>query len=151
MALCARSRLTRSALRVVLAGSPKRQIDIAPSRKACTPVCGNKRGGSVFAYEPRSNRLNGSTLDRKGREIMMESEASRHAEENKKLVGNNIAALRKKQKLTKGFLYDMATISKPTLNGIESGKGNATISTLTKVADALGVTVGDLFNPLSDK
>lgn len=90
-------------------------------------------------------------MDRKGREIMMESEASRHAEENKKLVGNNIAALRKKQKLTKGFLCDMATISKPTLNGIESGKGNATISTLTKVADALGVTVGDLFNPLSDK
>ena len=77
---------------------------------------------------------------------MMESEASRHAEENKKLVGNNIAALRKKQKLTKGLLCDMATISKPTLNGI-----NATISTLTKVADALGVTVGELFNPLSDK
>ena len=67
------------------------------------------------------------------------------------VTGNNIAALRKKQKLTKGFLCDMATISKPTLNGIESGKGNATISTLTKVADALGVTVGDLFNPLSDK
>ena len=60
-------------------------------------------------------------MDRKGREIMMESEASRHAEENKKLVGNNIAALRKKQKLTKGLLCDMATISKPTLNGIESG------------------------------
>jgi transcriptional regulator with XRE-family HTH domain len=40
-------------------------------------------------------------------------------------------------------------MSKATLSGIESGRGNPTIDTLTALAEALGVSVGELLEDVS--
>ena len=82
---------------------------------------------------------------------MRKLESGRHVEQNKKMLGRTVAVLRKQQRLTKPFFCLMASISRPTVNKIEAGSANATITTLTKVADALGVNVSELFSEPSDK
>lgn len=59
-----------------------------------------------------------------------------------------VKAIRKKKKLTQEQLAKMAGISRVTLSWIESGKvGIASTKTLSKLAEALNVSVRDLFLP----
>ncbi len=76
---------------------------------------------------------------------MKASATACRARHNRELVGRNVEVLRAGQKITKRAFCLMACISRPTLNGIESGLENATVSTLTKVSEALGVEIADLF------
>lgn len=56
-----------------------------------------------------------------------------------KVIGNNIAKLRKKKGLTSKELGDLCDIEKSNLIPIEKGRINVTITTLIKIAKALEV------------
>lgn len=57
----------------------------------------------------------------------------------KYILGRNVRAMRTRLGLTKTRLCLMAGISRPLLDTIERGEGNITISTLSRIAEALGV------------
>lgn len=59
-------------------------------------------------------------------------------------VAKAIAAIRGQHSLTQQQLADMASVPRATLANMESEGGNPTITTVIKIANALGVTVGDL-------
>jgi Predicted transcriptional regulators len=59
-------------------------------------------------------------------------------------VGKRIVELRKKRSLTLSQLAKLVGISKSALWAIEQGRVSPTISTLWKIANALGVTFGEL-------
>lgn len=62
-------------------------------------------------------------------------------------VGKNIRAHRTAQKMTIAQLAERAGVSDSFISRIELGTvGDTHISKLTSVADALGVTVGELFS-----
>ncbi len=55
------------------------------------------------------------------------------------MIGINLKVLRKKAGLSIGALAEKTGISKGAISQIEQGRGNPTISTITKLAEALGV------------
>ena len=59
-------------------------------------------------------------------------------------VAKAISAIRGQHGLTQQQLADMAGVPRATLANMESDGGNPTITTVIKIANALGVTVGDL-------
>lgn len=58
---------------------------------------------------------------------------------------DEIKRIRDERGLTQQALADLAGINKVTLNHIEQGKGNPSVSTLEKIAGALDVEVRDFF------
>ncbi len=62
------------------------------------------------------------------------------------VFGNNVERLRTDEDLSKMKLCKMADISRPTLDAIERGSGDPKLSTMIKIAKALGVTVEELFD-----
>ena len=63
----------------------------------------------------------------------------------KSILSGNIKKLRKQKKLSQDKLARVADIPYNTLVKIESGKSNnPTFETLTKLADALGVSLDEL-------
>ncbi len=62
-----------------------------------------------------------------------------------KSLGEEIAKIRKKQKLTQFDLASLANMEKPTITRLERGRTNPTSKTLLKIATALGVPVSRLF------
>ncbi len=66
------------------------------------------------------------------------------------LIGKRIQTLRQRKGLTLSELAKIAGISKSTLSEIESGKVNSTITTLWSIAKALGITFGELIQPLQE-
>jgi len=61
-------------------------------------------------------------------------------------IGDNIRKLRQQKKISQDRLSKEADLALNTIVKIETGeKPNPTIETLTKIARALGVSVGDLF------
>ncbi len=68
-----------------------------------------------------------------------------HIEERRRL-GVRIASLRMERKLSQRALAASLGLDRPTLNAIESGTGNPTFETLCRIAEGLGVDVGELFN-----
>jgi transcriptional regulator with XRE-family HTH domain len=62
-------------------------------------------------------------------------------------VGKRIAELREKRGLTLSQLAKLVGISKSALWAVEQGRVSPTISTLWKIANALGVTFGELVEP----
>jgi transcriptional regulator with XRE-family HTH domain len=62
-------------------------------------------------------------------------------------IGKRIADLREKRGLTLSQLAKLVGMSKSALWAIEQGKVSSTISTLWKIANALGVTFGELVEP----
>lgn len=56
----------------------------------------------------------------------------------------NIVRLRKARKLSRYMLAKQAGISRSYLDAVESGKSDPSVSTLTKIAAALGVKPGGL-------
>ena len=63
-------------------------------------------------------------------------------------VGQRISALRKSRELTFDALAQRAGVSKGTLVQMEQEQANPSISTLCRLAAALGVSVSDLVAPL---
>ena len=63
----------------------------------------------------------------------------------KNTIGKNIKKLRKKQGISQDRLSKLADLSLNTIVTVESGANeNPTIDTLTKIANALGVSINDL-------
>ena len=58
---------------------------------------------------------------------------------------NNIAQYRKLKNMTQQELADLIGIKRTSLSQIENGVYNARATTMVKIADALGVPLGDLF------
>lgn len=56
----------------------------------------------------------------------------------------NVTRLRKARKLTKYKLAQHAGISRAYLGAVEAGKSDPSVSTLVKIASALGVKPGEL-------
>ena len=61
-------------------------------------------------------------------------------------VGNRIRYLRKQRGISQKKLAIIAGIDRTYLAGIESGKRNATIISLEKIINALGVSMKDFFD-----
>ena len=61
------------------------------------------------------------------------------------LLGQNIASLRKKKKISQITLSLDSGIARSFLADLERGKANPSVSTLIKIARALGVEVRTLF------
>lgn len=61
------------------------------------------------------------------------------------LVGRRVAELRLKRRLTQETLAERAHVSSRYVQKIEAGEENLTIVTLAKMANALRVSVPDLF------
>ena len=61
-------------------------------------------------------------------------------------VGNRIRYLRKQRGISQEKLALIAGIDRTYLAGIESGKRNATIISMEKIINALGVSMKDFFD-----
>lgn len=61
------------------------------------------------------------------------------------LFGKNVLRIRTEKGLTQEQLAEEAKISQVQIARIESGKLNTSISTVSAIADALGVQEGELF------
>lgn len=68
------------------------------------------------------------------------------SEEVMKLFGSNVQNIRLSKGLTQEQLAEEAKISQVQVARIESGKLNTSISTVSAIANALGVNEGDLFS-----
>ncbi len=62
------------------------------------------------------------------------------------IVGQRIKHLRKEKKLSQEKLALQAEIDRTYLAGIESGKRNATLTSLEKIMNALDISPKDFFN-----
>jgi len=74
----------------------------------------------------------------------------RHSERPQPALGNAIRQLREKAGDTQAELARKAGIADPTLSLIERGHANPTWATARDIADALGVSMGELAT-LADK
>ena len=61
-----------------------------------------------------------------------------------KIIGRNIARLRKEQGLTQEDLCGLAEIDRSYLSEIENGKMNVTIKSLVQIAKSLKCNLSDL-------
>jgi len=61
-------------------------------------------------------------------------------------VGGRIQTLRKKKQLSQEELAEQAGIHRTYIGAVERGEKNATIETLEKIASALNIKVGELFD-----
>lgn len=64
-----------------------------------------------------------------------------------KLIGRNIARLRKEKGLTQKELGLVINMEKPNISAIENGRQNPTVLTLKKIADAIGCEVVNFVLP----
>ena len=67
-----------------------------------------------------------------------------------KITGRVIKALRQKKELTQDVLSGLAGIGRSHLAMIESGDKNANVDTLWRIADALGLSLSELFAMVED-
>ncbi|WP_213591065.1 helix-turn-helix transcriptional regulator [Paenibacillus woosongensis] len=65
-----------------------------------------------------------------------------------KVLGNNIAQIRRELKMTQQVLADLIEIERTSLSQIETGAYNPSADTMIKISDALKRPLGDIFfNP----
>ncbi len=62
------------------------------------------------------------------------------------VFGDHLKSLRKSKGLTQEKLAELCGISVQYLGDVERGKANATINVLGKIAQALGISVAELFD-----
>lgn len=62
-------------------------------------------------------------------------------------IGRNIARLRRQNKFSQLDVCAEIKMEKSNLSAIENGRQNASILTLKRIADTIGVDVGDFFIP----
>jgi transcriptional regulator with XRE-family HTH domain len=65
----------------------------------------------------------------------------------RKLVGRNVARLRREKGLTQEVVAERSGLSQQYLSGLERGLRNPTIISLYEIAQALGVSHVDLVKP----
>ena len=65
--------------------------------------------------------------------------------EDSKKLGNNLKKIRIGKDITQSDLADVLSVDKSFVSNIENGKNNPTLSTISSLAKALGVTVDELF------
>lgn len=63
-----------------------------------------------------------------------------------RILGGRIKQLRERFNVTQERLAESAEISPKGLGDLERGKGNPTLSSLEGLADALGITLSELFD-----
>ncbi|TXF35884.1 helix-turn-helix transcriptional regulator [Collinsella sp. BA40] len=63
------------------------------------------------------------------------------------ILGQNVAAIRTRQNLSKSQFCLMASISRPYLDLVESGSSNITLEKLDSLAESLGVEPWELIHP----
>ena len=61
------------------------------------------------------------------------------------LFGETVRALRKAQGFSQEEFADHAGIHRTYMGGIERGERNPTLTTISRIADALGVPISELF------
>ena len=66
-------------------------------------------------------------------------------------VANRIRALRERRNLSQQALAEASGLSRNTLSLLERGQTSPTVSTLKRLATALGVNINAFFNPLDDE
>ena len=64
----------------------------------------------------------------------------------KEMMGKQIKTLRQARGMSQEELAEKSSLNSKYLSGIERGKANPTLGTLTRLADALKVGVPELFN-----
>lgn len=64
--------------------------------------------------------------------------------QSSKRLGENLRKLRLKNKLSQGDLAKMLNVNRAYISNIENGRMNPTLSTLEKIAGALGVSSCEL-------
>lgn len=64
-----------------------------------------------------------------------------------KVLGNNIAQIRKESRITQQDLADSIGMERTSLSQIETGAYNPSAETMKKISDALKRPLGDIFNP----
>lgn len=65
----------------------------------------------------------------------------------RKLVGDNVARLRKAQGLSQEDIAERSGFSQQYISGLEQGRRNPTVVTLFEIAQALGVGHIELLKP----
>ena len=65
----------------------------------------------------------------------------------RRLVGENVARLRRRQGLTQERLAEKSGFSQQYLSGLEKGLRNPTVVTVFEIAQALGVSHLELLRP----
>jgi transcriptional regulator with XRE-family HTH domain len=61
-------------------------------------------------------------------------------------MGNKITEVRESKNMTQEELAEKSGVSRTIISGLESGRvSNTTTGTLKKIADALGLSVNELF------
>jgi len=68
----------------------------------------------------------------------------------RKLVGANVARIRRHRQLTQEALSERSGLSQQYISGLERGKRNPTILTLHELATSLGVRPIDLIDEASE-
>jgi transcriptional regulator with XRE-family HTH domain len=68
----------------------------------------------------------------------------------RKQVGSAIRRLRQARSLSQATLAKSAQLNRTYLTGVETGKRNLTLQTMSRLADALGVRVSEFFQDLND-
>jgi len=59
-------------------------------------------------------------------------------------LGKNLKSIRKAKGITQGDIVRKLGLGRGFISNIENGKANPTLSTITKIAKAIGVSVGEL-------
>ena len=59
-------------------------------------------------------------------------------------LGKNLKRIRLEKGITQGDIVRSLGVSRSFVSNIENGKTNPTLSTISKLAKAIGVTVGEL-------
>jgi transcriptional regulator with XRE-family HTH domain len=62
-------------------------------------------------------------------------------------VGERLRAIRTLRRVTLKTVADRARLSESFLSQVERGRANASVASLRRIAAALGISVGDLFEP----
>lgn len=63
---------------------------------------------------------------------------------NSKKLGQNMKRIRLAKQMSQGDICRKLGVDRSYISNVESGKKNPTLSTITKLAKALGVSVGEL-------
>ncbi|WP_394027415.1 helix-turn-helix domain-containing protein [Desulfovibrio falkowii] len=66
-------------------------------------------------------------------------------EEYRRQLGTQIKKVRKARGLSQDMLQERSGVTKSYISDVETGKAKATVDTLKKLADGIGVPVGEFF------
>ena len=67
-----------------------------------------------------------------------------HKENSSKRLGENLKKLRTKKKMSQGDISRKLGVDRAYISSIENGRMNPTLSTLEKLAEAIGVNSSEL-------